>query len=151
MAVIGRLLAMMLAYALSCVAASAVFTLGMLSPGFGDLAAAGLPPPAVWAIIAVGAVVIGVAALLPTMLVVVAAEALAWRSILLYGVLGGVVALFLSYGLDLSGDIAQPETYLSRERELYAASGIAGGLVYWLIAGRCAGAWTSKERRKRTA
>jgi hypothetical protein len=41
----------------------------------------------------------------------------------------------------LTGDIGQPETYFAREREVLAASGIAGGLVYWLFAGRKAGVW----------
>jgi hypothetical protein len=30
---------------------------------------------------------------------------------------------------------------LAREREVLAASGIAGGLVYWVFAGRKAGSW----------
>jgi hypothetical protein len=38
-------------------------------------------------------------------------------------------------------DIVQPAVYLAQERQLLAASGIAGGLVYWLFAGRRAGSW----------
>ena len=52
-----------------------------------------------------------------------------------------MLALALSYGLDFGGYVGAPGSYLAREREVLAASGIAGGLVYWLIAGRRAGFW----------
>jgi hypothetical protein len=42
--------------------------------------------------------------------------------------------------LDMPG-IAQPDAFIANERQLLAASGIAGGLVYWLFAGRSAGSW----------
>jgi len=49
--------------------------------------------------------------------------------------------LFRSYGLDFAGYIASSEGDLAGNREVFAAAGIAGGLVYWLIAGRRAGMW----------
>ncbi len=101
MTVVARLLVMFLAYVLACVAASAVFTLGMLTPHWDDLASSGLPPAALWAIVAVGAPIIGVVAALPTALVVAIAEGFAWRSVLFYAALGGALALALSYGFDL--------------------------------------------------
>jgi hypothetical protein len=141
MAVIGRLLLMMFAYALACVAASFVFTMGALNPHWDDVAAAGLPQAAIWAIVAVGAPIIGFVAFLPGLLIVAVAEGFAWRSVLLYAAMGGALAMALSYGMDLNGDLGQPVTYFAREREVLAASGIAGGLAYWLLAGRKAGAW----------
>jgi len=141
MTVFLRILLMLLAYSLACVAASFVFTIGTLTPHWDDFASSGLPPVAVWAIVAVGAPIIGAVAMLPTMLVIALAEGFAWRSVVVYAVLGGALALALSYGIDLTGDISEPETYFAREREVLAASGIAGGLVYWLFAGRKAGAW----------
>ena len=99
----------------------------------------GLPPAAIWAIVAVGTPIIGAVAALPTALVVAIAEGFAWRSVILYAALGGALALALSYGLDMPG-IAQPgHLRIANERQLLAASGIAGGLVYWLFAGRSAG------------
>jgi hypothetical protein len=141
MSVVARLVVMFLAYVLACVAASAVFTFGMLRPPFNELASSDLPPAAIWAIVAVGTPIIGVVAALPTALVVVVAEGFAWRSVIVYAALGGALALALSYGFDLPGDIGQPETYFAHERHVLAASGIAGGLVYWLFAGRRAGSW----------
>jgi hypothetical protein len=37
--------------------------------------------------------------------------------------------------------IDQSDTFFLRELQLLAASGIAGGFVYWLFAGRRAGSW----------
>jgi hypothetical protein len=105
-----------------------------------DLTSAGLPPAAIWAIVAVGTPIIGAVAALPTALVVAIAEGFAWRSVILYAALGGVLALALSYGLDMPG-ISQSDITIANERQLLAASGIAGGFVYWLFAGRSAGSW----------
>ena len=140
MSVVARLLMMFFAYVLACVAASAVFTIGSLTPHWDDLMSFGLPPAAIWAIVAVGTPIIGAVAALPTALVVIIAEGFAWRSVILYAALGGVLALALSYGLDMPG-ISQPDITIANERQLLAASGIAGGFVYWLFAGRSAGSW----------
>jgi hypothetical protein len=138
MSVVARILVMFLAYVLACIAASAVFTIGALAPHWNDLMSSGLPPEAIWAIVAVGTPIIGAVAALPTALVLAIAEGFAWRSVLLYAALGGALALALSYGLDLPA-IAASDTPIGNERQLLAASGIAGGLVYWLFAGRNAG------------
>ena len=140
MSVVARILVMFLAYVLACVAASAVFTVGSLTPHWDDLMSSGLPPAAIWAIVAVGTPIIGAVAALPTALVVAIAEGFAWRSVILYAALGGALALALSYGLDMPV-IAQPDTSNANERQLLAASGITGGLVYWQFAGRSAGSW----------
>jgi hypothetical protein len=140
MAVLLRLLVMTFAYVLACVAASLVLTIGTLTPHWDYLASLGLQSAAVWVIVAMGAAFIGVIALLPTLLVIILAEGFAWRSIILYGALGGVLALALCYGMGFAGYIGE-RGFLAREREILAAAGIAGGLVYWLFAGRRAGAW----------
>jgi hypothetical protein len=142
MSVVARLLMMFFAYVLACVAASTVFTLGSLTPHWDDLMSFGLPPAAIWAIVAVGTPIIGVVAALPTALVVALAEGFAWRSAILYAALGGALALALSYGWDMPGGISPPaEISVAHERQLLAAAGIAGGLVYWLFAGRSAASW----------
>ena len=69
------------------------------------------------------------------------AEGLALRSILVYGVIGAALALVMAYGLDFAGYVVAPDSPFAREREVLAAAGIAGGFVYWLFAGRNAGAW----------
>lgn len=143
MAVIVRIMAVIFAYALACIAASFVFTIGTLTPQWDEWSSLGLPPATLWAVIAVGAAIIGGIAMLPALLLIVLAEAFAWRSSLVYATLGGILALMLGYGLDFAGYVFVPGGELAREREVLAAAGIAGGFVYWLFAGRKAGVWKS--------
>lgn len=141
MAILVRLFAIAIAYLLACTAAATVFTLGTLSAAGDDIAALNIPSVALWWVIGVSAAIMAALAMLPTLLVVALAEGFSWRSIILYGLLGGVLALSLGYGIDFAGYLGGPDSIVAREREVLAASGIAGGLVYWLCAGRNAGAW----------
>jgi len=141
MGIVGRIMMVVIAYVLACVAASIVLTIGTLTPEWDDLTSLGLQSAAVWSVVGVGAAFIAAIAMLPALLVIALAEGFAWRSILVYGALGGVLALALTYGLDFAGHVGEPDSTLAREREVLAASGIAGGLVYWLFAGRKAGSW----------
>jgi hypothetical protein len=143
MRIIGRILGMIVAYWLACIAASLVLTIGALMPVWDDLKSFDLQSVVLWSVVGVGAAIIGAVAMLPALLVIALAEGLALRSILVYAVLGGALALALTYGLDFAGYIETPDSHLARGHEVLAASGIAGGLVYWLIAGRKAGSWTA--------
>jgi hypothetical protein len=139
MAIIARLFVVMIGYVLACVAASVVLTVGTLTPQWEQMAPQGMPAAAIWAVVGLGAAVIGGTAMLPALLVIALAEGFAWRSVLVYGVLGGVLALALTYSIDFAGYGRGPDGVLAHEHEVLAASGIAGGLVYWLVAGRKAG------------
>lgn len=141
MGVIVRIFVVLLAYWLACIAASLVLTIGTLTPDWDYWASIGLHSAAVWWIVAVGAAIVGVVALLPTLIVIVLAEGFALRSFVLYAAAGGALALALCYGLDFAGYVGEPGSFLARERQVLAAAGIAGGLVYWLFAGRTAGSW----------
>lgn len=129
------------AYILACMAASLVLTIATLTPAWDDLAALGVPSAAIWVVVAAGAAVIAAVAMLPALLLIVLAEGFAWRSVLYYGVFGGILALALWYGVDFAGNGGKAGAGLAHEREVFAAAGIAGGLVYWLVAGRKAGLW----------
>jgi hypothetical protein len=139
MSVVGRIVMVFLAYLLACGAASIILTIGMLLPQWDDLQSLGMHSMVVWSVVLVGAVAIAGIAMLPALLVIALAEGFAWRSSLLYAALGGVLALSLSYGLDFAGYASEPGGYLAHDREVLAASGIAGGFVYWFFAGRSAG------------
>ena len=148
MTVLVRILMMIVAYILACIAAALVLALGTLTPQWNDFFTSfGLHSPhaqsvAMWAIVGLAALIIFVVGFLPTLLVIVIAEGFALRSVVVYGVIGGALALSAAYGLDFFGYVGPPGSDLAREREVFAAAGIAGGLVYWLFAGRKAGAWT---------
>jgi len=141
MGVIVRIFIVLLAYWLACVAASLVLTIGTLTPDWDYWASVGLHSQAVWWIVGIGAAIIGGVAMLPTLIVIVLAEGFALRSVVLYAALGGALALALFYGLDFAGYVGTPDSFMARERQVLAAAGIAGGLVYWLFAGRTAGSW----------
>jgi len=143
MAIIVRLFMVLIAYVLACIAAAVVLTIGTLTPQWDQIAPNGIPTLVLWSAVGLSTAVIGVAAILPWFLIVALAEGFAWRSIIFYGVLGGVLALALAYGIDFSGSLLGPDNIVANEREVIAASGIAGGLVYWAFAGRKAGLWKS--------
>jgi hypothetical protein len=59
MAVLVRIAVIVLAYVLACIAASLILTIGTLTPEWDDLTALGMQSVAVWAVVMVGAAVIG--------------------------------------------------------------------------------------------
>lgn len=150
MIIIVRLLTVILAYVLACIAASIVLTLGTLAPQWDQMAPQGMPSVALWSVIGVGSAVIGVIALLPSFLVIAIAEGFVWRSFVLYAALGAVLALTLTYGIDFGRYLGGPDHGATHAQEVFAASGIAGGLVYWLFAGRKAGAWKGAMSRDKS-
>src|SRR5581483_1234035 len=137
MTALARIFMMIVGYVLACIAASLVLTLGALGPEWGAFFGSfGLRPAeqsaAEWIVVGIGAFIIFIVGFFPVLLAIVIAEGLALRSIVIYGVLGGVLALALAFGLNFTGYVAPPDVDLAREREVFAAAGIAGGLVYWL-------------------
>lgn len=147
MTALFRIMMMFVGYVWACIAAALVLALGTLTPEWNDLfASLGMQSPhaqsaAMWTVVGLGAFVIFVVGFLPVLLVIVIAEGFALRSVVIYGVIGGALALAMGYGLDFAGYIAPANVDIAREREVFAAAGIAGGLVYWLFAGRRAGSW----------
>ncbi len=149
MVVLYRIMMMVVGYSAACISASLVLTLGTLAPEWSDIGQT-VPPDiqsvAVWSATAVGAAVIFGIAMLPTLLVIAIAEGLALRSPIVYGVIGAALALAAAYGLNsfgfgFTGKAGAVGPDFAREREVIAAAGIAGGMVYWLFAGRKAGSW----------
>ena len=147
MSVLARIIMAFLGYVLACIAAALVLTLGSLAPHWNEVMAPLGPDAgaaesiAVWSVTAIAAIIIFSVGFLPALLVIALAEGLALRSAVVYGVIGAALSLAMAYGLDFAGYIASPEGDLARNREVFAAAGIAGGLVYWLVAGRRAGTW----------
>ena len=143
MAIIARLFTVIVAYVLACITASIVLFISTLTPEWDQFVPQDMPAAAMWAVVGIGAAIIGGTAIVPALLLIALTEGFAWRSIVLYGVIGGALALALTYGIDFAGFVRGPESMLAHAREVIAASGIAGGLVYWACAGRKAGSWKS--------
>jgi len=141
MAIIARVIVIIFAYAIASVAAAAVLTLGILTPEWDNQVWFASQGAAIGWGIGLLAIIIGFVAMLPALLVIVLGEGFAVRSIIFYGALGGVLALSLTYGLHIAGYAGERPAPQAHGREVLAAAGIAGGLVYWLFAGRRAGSW----------
>ena len=95
----------------------------------------------------IGFVVIGSFGFLPALIIALVTEALNIRSALIYAT-GGALLGALGY---LAIARFDPDTMTmvggaGREVEIMAGAGIVAGLVYWLIAGRNAGAWRKTIR-----
>lgn len=111
---------------------------------FMNIVMAGLPgqefiaDPALFLSVAVGALFIGYFAFIPAMVAILIGEITSKRDWLFY-VFGGAVCAAMVLTLFWAGEQAggdDPEFAL-----IMMASGISGSWIYWLIAGRNAGAW----------
>jgi hypothetical protein len=147
MTALFRIIMMFVGYIWACIAASLVLALGTLTPQwdffFNSLGvqSSQAQSTAMWMVVGLGALIVFIVGFLPTLLIVIIAEGFALRSIVVYGVIGAALALVMAFGLDFGGYRAPADIDIAREREVFAAAGIAGGMVYWLFAGRRAGSW----------
>jgi hypothetical protein len=140
LALLGRILVVLVALLCASLAASAVLTVAVLVREWNDLLLLSRETGTLAVVVGLGGVVISAVALVPALLVVTVAEAYGWRSVLVYAGLGLALALWAYHG---GYDLVGPEAPLTRDAETSAAAGIAGGFVYWLLAGRRAGLWRS--------
>jgi hypothetical protein len=141
MALIGRLFVILFAFLASCLVAGMIVVGAVLFPEFTDLGIGQLDP-AVNVIIGIGFIFISGFALLPAMLVAAITEAFYIRSVLVYAVGGAVVGAACYLGLvPFDSETMRFDGIIRRHLEIMTGAGIVAGLVYWMIAGRNAGAW----------
>lgn len=88
----------------------------------------------------------GTIAILPAVLAIALAEAFAWRSVLYYFLVGGVIALIA----DQMSDLVVAPGFPSQRLVIMLAAGFVGGFVYWAIAGQRAGDWGASASPPRT-
>jgi hypothetical protein len=143
LALAGRIVVILFAFAMASLAAGGVMTFGFLLPGWAELADTeafyrGMSTVTVF----MGFIIAGIM-LLPAMLVVLIAESFRLRSVLIYALVGGAGSVIAYYQLGLGSGAAAAEIGLPlpREAEIVCAAGIAAGFVYWMLAGRNAGRW----------
>jgi hypothetical protein len=133
---LGRVLVIAFAFLVASAAAALVLTIGGVASDWGDVLVLGADTVGLSVMVGLGAVLISGFALLPMLLVILIAESFGWRSVLFYAAAGLALALLSRYG---SPEPPMPSGL--REGEIMAGAGIAGGLVYWVLAGRNAGKW----------
>src|SRR6266481_6793460 len=114
----------------------------VLFPEFSDLATGPIDQSAVNVVLGFGFIFVSGFALLPAMIVVAITEAFYIRGVLTYAVGGGVVGLACYLGLiPFDPATLSFDGIVRRHLEIMTGAGIVAGLVYWMIAGRNAGAW----------
>jgi hypothetical protein len=147
MALIGRLLVIFFGFLAACLVAGMIVVFAVLFPELSDLDSGEIDQNAINVVLGVGFIFISGFALLPAMLVVLITEAFYIRGLLTYALGGAVVGLACYLGL-IPFDPATMhfDGIIRRHLEIMTGAGIAGGVIYWAIAGRNAGAWRGPRR-----
>jgi hypothetical protein len=149
MAFIGRIFVIFFAFLLASMAAGMVIAFGLLGYEWHFLQSDPVARGSFWVTSAFGASFAGWMAFMPLLLTAILAEAFRLRSVLFYALAGVGIALFAYYGSGLGNPYEESIDHagpITRGVELVIASGAVFGVVYWLIAGRKAGAWLDRRR-----
>lgn len=148
MALIGRLFVILFAFLASCLVAGMIVVGAVLFPEFTDLGIGNIDP-AINVIVGLGFIFISGFALLPATIVALITEAFAIRSVLVYAIGGALVGAACYLGLiPFDTETMHFDGIIRRHLEIMTGAGIVAGLVYWLIAGRHAGAWRLPPPRR---
>ena len=142
MALIGRLFVIAFGFLAACLVAGMIIVAAIMFPEFSDLGSGPVDQGAIDIILGFGFIFVSGFALLPALIIALITEAFYIRSALAYAVGGGLVGLACYLGLvPFHSETLQFEGIVRRHLEIMTGAGIVAGVVYWLIAGRNAGAW----------
>ncbi|MBV8751270.1 MAG: hypothetical protein JO328_00230 [Hyphomicrobiales bacterium] len=141
MALVARIFIVLFAFVLACLAAAVVMNFALLLPAWTDLFDQPVDQQILAVTIGLSAALFSFYAVLPAMMIIALAEGFRLRSVLFYMLAGAALALGLAYGWDLRLLRGGDDDLGGRGVEIMAAVGIVAGFVYWVIAGRSAGAW----------
>jgi hypothetical protein len=148
MALIGRLFVILFGFFAACLVAGMIVVAAVLFPELSDLGGGPVDPAVLNIVLGFGFIFISGFALLPALLVAAITEAFYIRSVLAYAVGGGLVGLACYLGLvPFDPATLRFDGIVRRHLEIMTGAGIVAGLVYWMIAGRSAGAWRQPPRR----
>jgi hypothetical protein len=143
MALLGRSLVIILAFLAGSVASGIIISLALVGPDWPALSGDQVERAEFWVLALLAAALTGAVVILPLFLLVVLAEAYRLRSILLYmpTTTAVMVAGYFWSGFSERLDPGTAQLPLAHEALIAASGGIVFGFVYWLLAGRRAGAW----------
>lgn len=142
MALMGRLLVICLAFGAASLVAGLIIVAAVLFPELSDLGMGPVDEGAFDILLGLGFIFVSGFALLPAMIIVAITEAFHIRSLLAYALGGGLVGLACYLGLvPFDTESLRFTGIVQRHLEIMTGAGIVAGAVYWLIAGRNAGAW----------
>jgi hypothetical protein len=147
MSLIARLFVILFAFIAASLVAGAIVVGAVLFPALSDFADGPIDPSALNIVLGFGFIFVSGFALLPAMIVVAITEAFHIRSALAYAVGGGIVGLACYLGLvPFDPATLRFDGVVQRHLEIMTGAGIVAGMVYWMIAGRNAGAWRAARR-----
>ena len=147
MSLIGRIIVIFFAFCVACMVGGAIVTFSILFPELSAMDTGIIDPNTINILVGFGFIFFSGFALIPALVVVVITEAFNIRSVIAYALGGAVVGLACYLGL-----IPYDTTTMSfdgivrRHLEVMTGAGIVAGLIYWVIAGRKAGAWRHKRQ-----
>ena len=147
MPLIGRLFVIAFGFLAACLVAGMIIVAAVMFPEFSDLGSGPVDQGAIDIILGFGFIFISGFALLPALIIALITEAFYIRSALAYAVGGALVGLACYLGLvPFDPETLHFEGIVRRHMEIMTGAGIVAGLVYWMIAGRTAGAWRKPPR-----
>ena len=148
MALIGRLFVIFFGFLASCFVAGMIVVGAVLYPEFSDLGTGPIDQNAINVVLGFGFIFLSGFALLPALIVVLITEAFFIRGVLTNAVGGAIVCAACDLGLiPFDPATLHFEGIVRRHLEILTGAGIVAGLVYWMIAGRTAGAWREPRQR----
>lgn len=149
MALILRLFVIAIGFLAASLVAGIVVVTSVLFPEFSDLGVGLIDQNVVQILIGVGFIFITGFAFLPAAIIALITEAFSIRGVLAYAAGGAVVgaACYLSL-VPYDTETWQFNGIVRRHMEIMTGAGIVAGLVYWMIAGRNAGAWRTPPQRR---
>ncbi|MDO8982008.1 MAG: hypothetical protein Q7V17_22540 [Afipia sp.] len=143
MAVIGRLFAIFFGFLAACFVAGAVVLYAIFFPEMNDVSF-DVDQGAINLILGFGFILVSGFALMPALVIALVTEAFSIRHILAYAVAGGFAGLCCYLGFIPFDTVNMTfNGIVRRHLEVMVGAGILGGVIYWMIAGRNAGAWRS--------
>jgi len=149
MALIGRLFVVAFGFLMACFVAGVIVVVAVLYPEISDFGGQ-IDQSAVNVVLGFGFIFISGFALLPALIVVLITEAFYIRGVLTYAVGGAIVGAACYLGLiPFDPETLHFDGIVRRHLEIMTGAGIVAGLVYWMIAGRTAGAWREPPRPSR--
>ena len=147
MSLIGRLFVILFAFLAACLMAGIIVVGAVLYPEFSDFGSGPIDQSAINVVLGFGFIFLSGFALLPALIVVLITEAFYVRSVLAYAIGGALVGAACYLGLVPFDPLTmQFDGIARRHLEIMTGAGIVAGLVYWMIAGRSAGAWREPPR-----
>ena len=143
MSLFGRIIVIVFALIVASIAAGITLAIGIVAPDWAGIDSDPVERVSFFIVSFFATSFVGAVAMAPAFVLIVLAEAARIRSFIYYGVAGALVGLASYFGSSISVRLENTTDVPPVEHalQLAAAAGIIGGVVYWLIAGRRAGAW----------